>query len=367
MPPLSPALSPVPPLPEPPRRTYRLRDLALPLALSVAVLGGILYFTYEPGALTTMARALQPGLLALALCFLCLQLVFGGFRLRFISHRLVSFRNGVRAQLAWDFMSAVTPSAIGGAPFASYFVAKDNDIPVGQATAVMLFSMLLDQVWFASSIPVILIATAYIDVFPPALGAAGAGTLTTYFLVMMLWVVFFAYATLIRPEILEKVTVWFVKMKWLRRFQGRVEEEMVKMKEQAKILRGQPMGFYLVGYLFAAGVWVSRYLVVLFLAWSVTPGLAAVEFLFRTGAMWLTVLAVPTPGGSGGMEGLFMLFLAPLMTKAYTGPTLLTWRLLSYHVFIVLGLFVTSKTISAVAAGKLAEGSPSDEPAPVAS
>ncbi len=352
----------MPPPPEPRRPAYRPRDLALPIALSVAVLGGILYFTYEPGALTTMARALNPWMLALALFFLGLQLVFGGFRLRYISHGLVSFRNGVRAQLVWDFMSAVTPSAIGGAPFASYSVAKDNGLPVGQATAMMLFSMLLDQVWFAATIPVILVATAYLDVFPPALGAAGAGTLTTYFLVLMGWTAFFAYATLLRPEILEKAASWLTKIRWLRRFEDRVKEEMGRMTQQAKVLRGQPAGFFVVGFLYAAGVWMSRYLVVLLIAWSVTPGLAATEFLFRTGALWLTALAVPTPGGSGGMEGLFMLFVAPLLPTAYAGPTLLTWRLLTYHLFIVLGLFVTSRTLGAVAAGRRA--TEADEPAP---
>ena len=358
-----PPLSPATPA-APPGRSYTARDLIAPVALSLAVLGGILYFTYQPGAFRLMAEALRPALLALALAFLGIQLALGGVRLRYISRGLVPFGKGVRAQLAWDFMSAVTPSAIGGAPFASYFVAKDNDIPVGQATAVMLFSMLMDQVWFASTIPVILYATAYLDVFPPALGAAGAGTLTTYFLVMLLWVAFFAYATVIKPEVIEKVAGWLLRLKWLRRFEDRVMAEMEKLKEQAKVLRGQPIRFYVIGYLYSAGVWFSRYLVVLFIAWSVTPGLAWAEFLFRTGAMWLTVLAVPTPGGSGGMEGLYLLFLAPLIPNGFEGSTLLIWRFLSYHIFIVLGLFVTSHTIRGILRSRR-EDEP--QPAPVSS
>jgi uncharacterized protein (TIRG00374 family) len=332
-------------LPAAPRTGPSTRNLVLPVLLSAGVLGGILVFTYEPGAFRLLAEALRPGLLALALGALGLQLVFGGLRLRTISHGAVSFRRGVRAQLAWELMSAVTPSAIGGAPLASFFVAKDNGLSLGRATSVMLFSMLLDQVWFALTIPVILVATASIDVFPPALGEIGAGTLTAYFLVMLAWVGFFAYATLIRPEVLEKAMAWVTRHRWLRRFEGRVAEEMIRMKEQARVLRGQPAGFYVVGTLLAAGVWLSRYLVVLFLAWSVTPGLAWTTFLFRTGALWLTVLAVPTPGGSGGMEGLFLLFLAPLLPAGFGGPVLLVWRFLAYYLFIVLGLFVTTHTI----------------------
>jgi len=102
-------------------------------------------------------------------------------------------------------------------------------------------------------------------------------------------------------------------------------------------------------------VWLFRYLFLLFLAWSVTPGLAWTTFLFRTGALWLTALAVPTPGGSGGMEGLFVLFLAPLLPPGFSGPVLLVWRLLSYHLFLVLGLFVTSHTIRTVVSARRAD------------
>ena len=328
-----------------PRRSVSMRDLALPMLLSVSALGLILYFTYEPGAWQTLRASLRPSFFALALVALAAQLLLGGLRLRHISHRLISLRGGIRAQLAWDFMSAVTPSAIGGAPFASLYVARDNDMPVGQATGLMLFSMLMDQVWFATTIPVIFLATASIDIFPPSLGDAGAGGLSFYFVLIMLWAVFFAYATVVRPEIIEKVTGWLMRLKVLRRFEDRVMEEMEKLKAQARVLRGQPLRFYLIGYFLSAGVWLCRYFVVLFIAWSVVPTLDAVEFVFRTIAMWLTALAIPTPGGSGGMEALYMLFLAPLMPKSIAGATLFVWRLLAYHLLIVLGLFLTSHTI----------------------
>jgi uncharacterized protein (TIRG00374 family) len=347
----------------PPRDGLSARSLIVPVLLSGAALGLILVFTYEPGAFGLLAGAFRPGLLALAVGALALQYAFGGLRLRYIAHGAVPFGRGVRAQVAWDFMSALTPSAIGGAPLASYFVAKENGLTLGRATAVMLFSMLLDQVWFALTIPAILIATASIDVFPPALGEVGAGTLTAYFLVLLGWVGFFAYATLLRPEVIERAAAWLTRRRWLRRFEGRVAEEMGRMKEQARVLRGQPLGFYVAGTLLAAGVWVCRYLVLLFLAWSVTPGLAWTTFLFRTGAMWLTVLAFPTPGGSGGMEGQFLLFLAPLLPPGFDGPVLLAWRLLSYHLFIVLGLFVTTHTIRAAVRSRRANGAATAEPA----
>ncbi len=326
-----------------PQKRLSLRGLLVPVLLSVAVLAVILYVTYEPGTLGEMARDVNGGLLWLAFGMVGLRILLGGSRLRYISQGTVTLLGGIRGAVAWDFMSAVTPSAVGGAPLAAYFVAKDNDIPVGEATAILLFSMLMDQIWFAFSIPLVLFATIYIDVFPPALGAVGAGTITAFFIGMMGWAVFFAYATLIRPEILERVATWIVRLKWLKRFEGRVRRELVQLRRQAAVLRGQPPRFFVFGFLWSAGVWLSRYATLLFVVLSVYPALDVFTFFVRTGAMVLTSMAVPTPGGSGGIEGLYLLFLAPLISKKWlVGPTIITWRLMEYHLFIAVGSVMTA-------------------------
>lgn len=326
-----------------PQKRLSLRGLLVPVLLSVGVLAVILYVTYEPGTFREMARDVNGGLLWLAFGMVGLRILLGGSRLRYISQGTVTLLGGIRGAVAWDFMSAVTPSAVGGAPLAAYFVAKDNRIPVGEATAILLFSMLMDQIWFAFSIPLILLATIYIDVFPPALGAIGAGTITAFFIGMMGWAVFFAYATLIRPQILETVATWIVRMKWLKRFEGRVRRELVQLRRQAAVLRGQPPRFFVFGFLWSAGVWLSRYATLLFVVLSVYPALDAFTFFVRTGAMILTSMAVPTPGGSGGIEGLYLLFLAPLIAKKWlVGPTILTWRIMEYHLFIAAGSVMTA-------------------------
>lgn len=322
------------------------KGLAWPVALSVAVLAVIFYVTYEPDAFAEMARTLNPGLLALAFGGVGVQMLLGGGRLRYISGGKLDLVHGVRGALSWDFMSAVTPSAVGGAPFAAYFVAKDNNLPVGEATALMLFSMLMDQIWFAVSIPLIFLASAYTDVFPPAIGAIGAGTLTVFFVGLMVWAGFFAYATLIRPQILETVATKIVRLRWLRRFEGRARRELVQLRRQAATLRGQPPRFFVYGFLWSAGIWLTRYVVLLLIVLAVFPAVDVFTFLVRTGAMMLTAMAVPTPGGSGGIEGLYVLFLAPLMPGAVVGPTVLVWRLLSYHFILGAGLVLTAHAVN---------------------
>lgn len=332
-----------PPTP-PVASSFRWRDLAWPVALSVVVLGVIVGWTYEPGALTEIAATLDLRVAALAPLALLGMVVIGGVRLRFFSHRHLTWRGGVRGQIAWDFMSAVTPSAIGGAPLAGYFVAKDNRLPVGEAMALMLFAMLMDQVWFATAVPIILIASGYVDVFPEAAGSIGQGLIAAYFVILWLWVGLFAFATIIRPQVLSSVAQWLVRFRWLKRFAPVVERETEALEARATVIRKESPGFFVVGYLYTAAIWMCRYLVLFALLASVAQ-IPPFTTLIRIIGMWLTALLIPTPGSSGGMEGLFMLFVGPFLPLAARGVVVTVWRLLSYHLIIGIGLVVTMGTI----------------------
>jgi hypothetical protein len=317
-----------------------------PLGLSLLVLGAIGYFTFEPEPFRRMVNKLNGWLLAAAVGTVVLRVLFGGWRLHHVSHGKLGATGGIRGQLAWDFFSNVTPSTIGGGPIAAAYLARDRNIPFGTATALILFSMLLDQFWFALSIPCILVAGFYFEVIPASLGATGAWTFTLYFLGLMGWVVIFSYATLFRPELLEKLADRLFRLGFLRRFHERVQREMRQLRHRARILRSQSVGFYVKGFALTFATWLNRYVLVVFIIWSVYPDVDKVVTFLRSIALTLGSLILPTPGGSGGLEGLYALFMGPpLMPEALVAPTLLTWRVLGYYIFIALGAFLSTRDI----------------------
>nr|WP_272591857.1 lysylphosphatidylglycerol synthase domain-containing protein [Salinibacter ruber] len=85
--------------------------------------------------------------------------------------------------------------------------------------------------------------------------------------------------------------------------------------------------------------WLARYALVYLIVRSVHAADGTLLFA-RSAAMMLVGLVMPTPGGSGGLEGLYALFIGPLMPEALLAPTLLTWRLLGYYLFIALGAYL---------------------------
>lgn len=325
-----------------------VHNLLWPILLSLVAFATIAWFTYEPNMLEEMWTRLNPLPLLAAGAMVVGRVFFGSLRLYFMSHKHMPYKETVRGQLAWDFASNVTPSAIGGAPIAAMFVCRESDMQVGEATAVFLFSMLLDQIFLASMIPILMLGSVYIGVYPEALGFFGDKLLTLFFLAMLTWIGLLIYATLVRPDVLEKITNKLFRLPGLKRFQSYVQEEMVMLQDRSALLRSESLRFFLGGYVLTALMWLCRMAVLLFVIWSVYDALPQLQIFLRTIAMMLSSLVVITPGASGGIEGLYALFIAPLIPTVLVAPTLLTWRLLNYYLFVAVGLVISTRHVRKV-------------------
>lgn len=319
-----------------------LRRAAWSVALSLGVMAVIGYYTFEPDAFRQLMDHVNGWLLALTVGTVVLRVFFGGWRLDVVSNGKLGMMGGIRGQLAWDFFSNVTPSTVGGGPFAAAYMAKDRGISLGDATAIILFTMLLDQFWFALSVPLILVCTFYFEVIPESLGAVGTWTFMLYFIGLLGWIFIFGYATFFRPDLLTRFMQRLFSLRWLRRFKKRVLCEMQQLQGRAEMLRTQPPSFYAKGFALTLGTWLNRYALVVCIIWSVYPALDKLTAFLRSIALTLGSLVLPTPGGAGGLEGLYALFMNPLMPDVLVAPTLLTWRVLGYYIFIALGAFLST-------------------------
>ncbi|MDT0631195.1 lysylphosphatidylglycerol synthase transmembrane domain-containing protein [Rubrivirga sp. S365] len=327
-----------------------LRPFAWSVALSAVVFGVIGYATFDPVAFRPFLRDARPWLLVAAVGTVVLRVVFGAWRLRVVSDGQIGLRRGVRDQIVWDFFAYVTPSAVGGGPFLAVFMARDRQLPLGEATSVVLFAMLVDQVWFALTIPVLLVAAVWLDVFPQALGTAGTAALLAFFVGYLAWVAVLAYGTLVRPDRMAGWVERLFRLRWLRRFAKRARGAMADMQARSRSLRSRSGGFYAKAFAVSLVPWICRYALAVCVIASVYPGVDQALVFARSAALQLGALVVPTPGGAGGVEGLYVLFLGPpLVPAALVAPTLLVWRLLSFYVFIGAGLVLVARHLARVA------------------
>ena len=316
-----------------------VRNIVVSLLLSALVLIGVGYVTFDASAFRRLIQHLRPWLLVAAVGMAFARIGLGGWRLSQVSQGRLNLRSGTRGQLAWDFFSSVTPSVVGGGPVAAFFVARDEDLAVGESAALIFFCVLLDQLWFLVAIPLLVLASFTIELLPDAAGAVGLWGLLAYFSGLLAWSAVYAYATLVRPRLLVEITDWCFRWRYLRRFRASVMQEMRSYFRRARHLGTQSISFYAYGFFLTALAWLARYALVFLVVRSVHDAEALLLFA-RSAAMMLVGLIMPTPGGSGGLEGLYALFIGPLMPSALVAPTLLTWRLLGYYLFIALGAYL---------------------------
>ena len=317
-------------------------------------MAGVIYYTYTPGILTHLAPKRMPGLfIALLVSFLRVWATAAKFRV--LSEQTVSWLGAFRITLTWDFTSAVTPSTIGGAPMATYAMTKEG-LKLGESTAIILYSVLLDQIWFALAIPILLFSGIYFEVVPPEAGMIGEASMLILYIFLLSYAGLLAYGVLVNPAAIKKVVKYVFRLPLLKRWEEKISAEAENLESYAHQLRKKPLSFLLKAFLFSTSSWLCRIALPTIVILSLLPAPEILSVL-RSLAMNLTFLVVPTPGGSGGVEGLFVLFQGPLLfmspseiamevRESFIGLSLFLWRVISYYIAIGVGLAATTYYIN---------------------
>ncbi|MEM8558522.1 MAG: lysylphosphatidylglycerol synthase transmembrane domain-containing protein [Bacteroidota bacterium] len=322
--------------------------------MSVGTMGAVLGFTYEPGMAQQALEALHWPWLLVALGAALGRLAFGGAWVRLLSDQRLSWWAGTRAYLARELFSAITPSAVGGAPLASAAVGKATMLSTGEAASVLVFVMVMDHVWYITLAVAVLLAAGTFDLLP-AIGGLGYSALVAYSVGLAAWTALLAYATVVRTRWLGRAIGVVTRLPGLRRFHDRLQHVMERLEEQAARFRGRSVRFYAASFGYAAATSLCRYVLIAAVLWSFVPAVPALIALARGGLLWLVALAMPTPGGAGGVEGLFLLLFAAYIPTALRAPILLVWRLFDYALVLALGAASTAATVQRLVRGRSVE------------
>ncbi len=329
------------PDPTDPNKYISLKYLLISISLSVLGMAVVFYYTYTPGLFANVSMKRLPGL-GIAVVVSFLRLWFSAARIRLLADKEINWAASFRIILTWDFTSAITPSSIGGAPMATYAMSKEN-IKLGKSTAIILYAMVLDMIFFAIVIPCLVVAGFYYKVIPDNVGVVGQGVMFVIYLLLLSYAVLMVYAIFINPRIIYKIITKIFRLPFLRKYQVRVEKEAHILESTSRDLKRRPPRFLLKAFALSSLSWLARMWLPTIVVLSFMPADAILSFL-RSVAMNLAGLFMPTPGGSGGMEGLFALFQGPLMDSRpyFIGVSMFLWRLISYYIAIGLGLMATT-------------------------
>jgi glycosyltransferase 2 family protein len=335
------------------RPLISFKYLALSIALSMVSMGVVIYLTYTPGVLEHLAPKRMPGLV-LAIFVTFLKVYFSALKIRFLADKVISKMAAMRIALTWDFASAVTPSTIGGAPVATFAMAREG-IKLGKSSAIILYGVLLDQFWYALAVPILVISGIYFQVLPPEIGLVGNITMILIYIALLSYGALLAYGLLINPAAIKKIVNFIFRLPFLRKYSGKVAKEAENLESYSIELRKKPIVFVLKAFFLSTMSWLCRIAIPVIVVLSLLPA-NEILLVLRSLAMNLAFLVIPTPGGSGGVEGLFAIFLGPLIDRTgFIGLAVFVWRIVTYYFSIGVGIIAMLWYVNDTVSKKLSD------------
>lgn len=274
------------------------------------------------------------------------------YRIRLLTGNKLTWRQSFEIIFLWEFASSVTPSVVGGSAVAIFLLTKEK-LGTGHATATVMVTALLDELFYIFMVPVTFILAGFnrlaIEGNIFRLFGAEFSTMGIFligYIIIALVTFLLSYGVFINPGGLKWLLVRSTRFRLLRRFEQAAHHTGDQILEASAGFKSKSYHFWLRAIGATTLSWTARFLVVNFLIVGFTSAVSLGDhmlILARQLMMWVIMLVSPTPGGSGIAEFFFPIFLREFIagtTRDLTILVALSWRLLTYYPYLVIGAFV---------------------------
>ena len=328
--------------------------IAIPVAIGLAVVVWLFMRDARSGDIVGTLSSLSFGATSFwwflaALLFIGVRETGYAWRYRVLTDRHMSWGGSYRVTFLCEFMSCITPSAVGGSSMAMFFMHSEG-IESGRATSLMLTTLFLDELFFVVFCPVVVLFTPAALLFDAsASGGFAAGLQMTFWIIyalITLWTLVLFLGIMVKPVYISRALGRLFSLPGLRRWHGKIVSLGDNMTATGKELRTKPFRFWARAFGATAITWTARFLVVniLFLIFLPESWSNQWIILARQYVVWVVLMVTPTPGGSGVSEWLFPEYYGSLIPSSGLALVMaLCWRILTYYIYLIIGAFVVPR------------------------
>jgi len=340
--------------------------IILPLLIGIAV--AIFIFTRE-GSLEAISTIHFSPMVVFFLLMAALMVLarIAGYvmRLRILSEKKLSIASCIRIILLWEFSTAIAPFAVGGTTVSLLFLYKAG-LPIGKGTAIILAALFLDELYFVLVFPFVVLLVGWRSLFMLSNAGGLATSLNKYFYfamagygIMLLVVLLIGYSLFINQQTLKKLIVFIFSIPGLRRWKKGAIRQADDIVTASRHLSDKPFKFWLKSFGATVFSWTSHHCIVNFLILALIFGIKGsgtphvisvvehVNIFARQLIIWIMTKVMPTPGGSGISEIIFMQYMKIFIPAGFTSLMTVIWRLFSYYPYLFIGAIILPGWIKA--------------------
>lgn len=326
---------------------FNFRKIIIPVLLGFGVAGFLVCQNFKVEVFQNIQWTSYTFIwLIMVLCCMVIRDLAYMYRIRILTDQQLSWRRSFQVIMLWEFSSAVSPSVVGGSALALYIVNKEG-INLGKATAVVMITSLLDEMFYIVFVPIIIflagynnlfIADATFALFRSKLGILGIFVVGYSFMISLSFIILLAI--FFNPKGFKWILIKIFAFKWLKKwfyYAATVGDQIITTSKEMK---DKSVFFWVKAYLATIISWTARFWVVNFLILAFVSGGDQLLIYARQLIMWVILLISPTPGGSGIAEFVFTDFLSEFITSGLSPALALLWRLFSYYPYLFIGAVI---------------------------
>ncbi len=277
--------------------------------------------------------------LALVIPFLLAWWVLLGVRIKILATALgagehISLSRAIRAALLSLFGAFVTPAATGSSFGLGWYLSRFIDVK--KATAIAVFGLVLDFVYYAWSMPVSFFILQFkgINLGIPVLGVLIG--------ISSILLILAAIAVTFSADFIARMTFNIFSLGFLKRRRFAAFAFVHRTGHVMAELRQMPLGTQLLLHFVNALAFLTHFGAFNVVAWGLgIPNFDHLAILACQSLLVSLSSVVPTPGGSGYFEiALGKVFAAIGVPDAAKTFLTLIWRFISYYLYILIGPFI---------------------------
>lgn len=287
-------------------------------------------------------------------------------RLRILSCKELSWRRSFQVIMLWEFASALTPSVVGGSAVAMFIINKEK-IPLGRASAIVMITAMLDEIFYLITVPLILLIVKF-PVFSQNELVILGKTYNSFsvfiigYLFMLFLTIFIAYAVFINPKSIKRFLVKLFHVRFLRKWKDGALKTGNDLISTSAEMKGKSFSFWLRAFATTFLSWTARFSLINFLILAFMPVDNHLHIYATQLVMWVIMLISPTPGGSGIAELIFNDFLSIFLVTGLAPVLAVFWRILSYYIYLIAGSIILPGWVQRVFVRKLEDKVETTEP-----
>jgi uncharacterized protein (TIRG00374 family) len=338
--------------------SIRFSRIIFPVLLGVGVVAYLFWRQYDPDDFAQINWTSHTAFwVGISFLFLVIRHIAYATRLRILSDKAFSWKKCIELIFIWEFSSAVSPTSLGGSAVALFVLAQEK-LPTAKTTTIVLYSAILDTIFFLTTLPTLFLIFGPEIIRPGMQGfndIDGWGyTFLGAYVLMFTYGTLFFYGMFVNPVPMKKLIVGFTMLGFLRKYRHQAIELGNDIIIASKEMKFRSWKFHLGGFLSTATAWSCRFfllncLVIAFVDTTPLDFETQIRLYARLETMFVIMAFSPTPGAAGFAELLFFGFIKDYVP--FQGIALIIasiWRLFTYYAYLFIGTIIIPNWIRTV-------------------